>query len=142
MHFPLLLALALLPFTHVAAQAQLVGPPAPRASEPEKCEESAPDAEEIVVCGERYDDSEKYRIPAELRDRGQIETRHRSWDAQFRDMQSVERYSSQTVGPGGYLQNSLQRDCEWRAARQQAQGRQTDCTRRMRPDEPTDWQRR
>jgi hypothetical protein len=123
------------------AQPPLVGPPAPTAPKP-KCVPSAPDAEEIVVCGERYDEDSPYRIPRELRERGQIDQQDQSWDARVRDLESLDQYGSQTVGPFGYMQNSRQRDCEYRADRQRAQGRQIDCTRKLRPDDPADWQRR
>lgn len=123
------------------AQPPVVGPPAPITAQPE-CEPSDPDAEEIVVCGERYDEDSPYRIPRALRERGQIDQQNHSWDARVRDLESLDQFGSQTVGPFGYMQNSRQRDCEWRAARQQAQGRQADCTRKARPDAPTDWQRR
>jgi hypothetical protein len=143
MRIPLLAALALLPLSHAAAGAQQVGPPAPPPASPQReCGENPADDGEIVVCGRRYDEDSPYRIPRELRGRGQIEQRHQSWDARVRDLESLDQYSSQTVGQFGYLQNAQQRDCEYRAARQQAQGRQIDCTRRVRPDEPTDWQRR
>jgi hypothetical protein len=142
MHIPLLLALPLLAFTAAAAGAQpQVGPVLPRVTQKPDCKEQQND-EEIVVCGERYDEDSPYRIPRELRDRGPIEDRHQSWDARVRDLESVDQYSSQTVGPFGYLQRSRQMNCEWLAERQIAQGRQPDCTRKPRPNEPTDWQRR
>jgi len=142
MRIPLLLPLALMLFAHGAAGAQQIGPIVPQTANPKPCAQAPADDEEIVVCGERYDEDSPYRIPRELRERGQIADRDASWDARVRDLESIDRYSSQTVGPFGYLQNSQQRDCEYRAARQQAQGRQMDCTRKVRPDEPTDWQRR
>jgi hypothetical protein len=144
MRIPLLRLLAILPFLAAGpcATAQpVVGPPAPITAKPD-CPPPDPGSEEIVVCGERYDEDSPYRIPRELRDRGPVEDQHQSWDARVRDLESVDRYSGQTVGPFGYLQNSRQRDCEWRAERQMAQGRQPDCTRRIRPNEATDWQRR
>jgi hypothetical protein len=142
MYIPLLLTLPLLAFTAVAAGAQQIGPIVPPITQKPKCAERPADDEEIVVCGERYDEDSPYRIPRELRDRGPVEDRQMSWDARVRDMESVDRYSSQTVGQFGYLQHSRQVDCEWRAARQERQGRQPDCTRRVVPDKPTDWQRR
>jgi hypothetical protein len=144
MRIPLLLTLALVPITHAAAAAQQIGPALPRITKPPqpKCEENPADGEEIVVCGQRYDEDSPYRIPRELRNRGPVDDRQQSWDARVRDMESVDRYSSQTVGPFGYLQRSEQMKCEWLADRQLAQGRQPDCTRKPRPDAPTDWQRR
>jgi hypothetical protein len=121
----------------------LMGPVVPRPRTTRRqCEEPDPNADqsEIVVCGERSDDS-PYRIPRGLRDQGLIEDRDMSWDARTRDMEAVERFSSQTVGPAGMSQRSRQVDCEWRAARQIAQGRQPDCGRRSQPDSDTDWQR-
>jgi len=134
-------AIAILAAAPLARAQPPVGPRAPITAQRE-CPPPDPTSNEIVVCGERYDEDSPYRIPRELRERGQIDQRHQSWDARVRDLETLDRYSSQTVGPFGYLQNSQQRDCEYRAARQQAQGRQIDCTRRVRPDEATDWQRR
>ncbi len=141
MRIPLLLTLPLLAFTAAAAGAQQIGPIVPQVQKPGCAEQPAND-EEIVVCGERYDENSPYRIPRELRDRGPVEDRQMSWDARVRDMESLDRFSSQTVGQFGYLQRSRQVDCEWRAARQERQGRQPDCTRSIVPDKPTDWQRR
>ena len=125
-----------------AAQAQpVVGPPAPITPKPE-CKPSKPGDEEIVVCGERYDPDSPYRIPRELRNRGPVDDRQMSWDARVRDLDSVTQYGSQTVGPFGYMQRSRQQNCEWLAERQIAQGRQPDCTRKPRPNDPADWQRR
>lgn len=127
--------------THLAAQAP--GPSLPRfTAEPTCPAEGAADSEEIVVCGRRNEEDSPYRVPRELRDAGPIEDRHAAWGARVRDEQSLGRFSDQTVGPFGYLQRSRQMDCEWRAARQIAQGRQPDCTMRVGPDQPTDWQRR
>jgi hypothetical protein len=137
-----LLFLALLTMSGGAAAAQTVGPPAPQITEKPRCEPSGDDDEEIVVCGERYDENSPYRIPRQFRDREpEIADRDASFAARQRDMNSVEQYSSQTIGSGGWTQQSRQRECEWRADRQRAQGRQPDCTRRVRPDEATDWQR-
>ena len=144
MRIPLLILSAIVPLFAAApaANAQaVVGPPAPITAKPD-CPPPDPGSEEIVVCGERYDEDSPYRIPRELRNRGPVEDRHQSWDARVRDLESVEQYSSQTVGPWGYLQNSRQRNCEWLADRQLAQGRQPDCTRKPRPNDPADWQRR
>jgi hypothetical protein len=143
MRMPILLTLPLLAFTAMAAGAQpQFGPLAPQITEKPKCGEQPADSDEIVVCGERYDEDSPYRIPRELRNRGQIDQRDQSWDARVRDLESLDQYGSQTSGPFGYLQNSRQRDCEYRADRQQAQGRQIDCTRKLRPNDPADWQRR
>jgi hypothetical protein len=144
MRIPFLRLLAAVPLLAAAASGNAqppVGPPAPITARPD-CPPPDPESEEIVVCGERYDEDSPYRIPRELRDRGPVEDRHQSWDARVRDLESVEQYSSQTVGPFGYLQSSRQRNCEWLADRQLAQGRQPDCTRKPRPNEATDWQRR
>jgi hypothetical protein len=125
-------------------QAQpVVGPPAPVKPKPD-CKPSDPDSEEIVVCGERerYDEDSPYRIPRELRNRGPVDDRQQSWDARVRDLESANQWSSQTVGPFGYMQRSRQQNCEWLAERQVAQGRQPDCTRKPRPNDPADWQRR
>jgi hypothetical protein len=121
----------------------VVGPPAPAKPKPD-CKPSDPDSNEIVVCGERepYDEDSPYRIPRELRNRGPVEDRHQSWDARVRDLESAEQWSSQTVGPFGYMQRTRQQNCEWLAERQLAQGRQPDCTRKPRPNDPADWQRR
>jgi hypothetical protein len=150
MRIPFLRLLVAVPFLAAAqfAHAQAImgppsplGPPAPITAKPD-CPPPDPNSEEIVVCGERYDEDSPYRIPRELRDRGPVDDRQQSWDARVRDMESVDQYSSQTVGPWGYLQSSRQRNCEWLADRQLAQGRQPDCTRKPRPNEATDWQRR
>jgi hypothetical protein len=125
------------------AWSQLVGPTLPRVIEPRNCPEPDPNSDEIVVCGRGNDENSPYRIPRELRERrNQIEDRNMSWDARNRDMEAMERFSSANVGPSGMSQNSRRQDCEWRAARQEAQGRQPDCGRRSQPDRPTDWQRR
>lgn len=128
----------------VAAQPQTMGPVLPRVVPERRCPEPDPNApsDEIVVCGERTTDDSPYRIPRALRDSGPVRDQDASWDARTRDMESLERFSSQNVGPSGMTQRSRQVDCEWRAARQLAQGRQPDCTRRTVPDSPTDWQRR
>jgi hypothetical protein len=85
MRIPLLLTLPLLAFTAAVAGAQpQVGPVLPRVTEKPDCKERQND-EEIVVCGERYDEDSPYRIPRELRNRGPVEDRHQSWDARVRD---------------------------------------------------------
>jgi hypothetical protein len=124
-----------------APRPSLVGPVVPRPTVTRRqCENPDPSAEELLVCGQRSDNS-PYRIPNELRNQGIVEDRDMSWDARTRDMEAVERFSSANVGPSGMSQNSRRRDCEWRAARQVAQGRQPDCGSRSRPDSDTDWQR-
>ena len=133
--FPAFLLLA-------ALQPAEFGPPVPPARvTPERDCRSSDDPDEIVVCGESSENS-PYRIPQEFRNQRSDEDRHASWTARVQDEESVARFDDQVTGGGGYLRNSLQRDCQWRAARQEAQGRRPDCTRRVRPDEATDWQRR
>lgn len=127
------------------AQPTLMGPIVPRARSQRTCEQPDPDSQgsdEIVVCGQDSENS-PYRIPRALRQRqNQIEDSGMSWDARTRDMEAMERFSSQNVGPSGISQRSRQIDCEYRVARQIAQGRQPDCGARSRRDQPTDWQRR
>jgi len=81
---------------------------------------------EIVVCGRRAP-VDRYRIPVELRQRT-LESRNYSWAARARDEREAARYEDQVTGPGGALHRSRQRDCEWRAERQQLTGRQIDCS--------------
>lgn len=122
-------------------QPTLMGPVVPRPVVTQRqCEEPDPNSEEMLVCGQRGDNS-PYRIPRELRNQGIVEDSEMSWDARTRDMEAVERFSSANVGPSGMTQNARQRDCEWRAARQIAQGRQPDCGRRDRRDTGRDWER-
>ena len=83
-------------------------------------------ADEIVVCGRRPT-TERYRIPAELR-QAPMTTRNYSWAARARDELEAGRYEDQVTGPGGAFNRSRQRDCEWRAERQQLTGRQIDCS--------------
>lgn len=138
-----LLAVSTQPAPVVGPPAPVVDPPAPapRASRP-PCPEQPVVGEEIVVCGERYDENSPYRVPQQFRNQRSDEDSHASWTARVNDEEAVGRFSDQTVGPFGYLQRSRQRDCEWRAARQEARGRRPDCGVRNRPDQPTDWQRR
>ena len=126
-----------------------IGPPAPapvRPRPPEGAEgaEGEPPGEdgEMVVTGERYDENSPYRVPMQFRNLRSDDDRDASSTARINDLESLERFGSQTVGPFGYLQAGRQRDCEWRAARQQAQGRRPDCGARNRPNAPDDWQRR
>ena len=101
----------------------IVGPPAP--AEPRCSTNAAQD--EIVVCGERYDEDSPYRIPRQFRGQGLIEDRHVSWDTRFRDQEALERFSNQNIGASGITQRSRQVDCEWRVARQQLRGERPDC---------------
>jgi hypothetical protein len=106
-----------------------------------RCAPSSAADNDVTVCGRRRE-TDRYRVPIELRDNRPIDARNESPVAAQREERSLDRFSAQTVGPGGYLQHSRQIDCEWRAARQTLQGRQPDCTVRIGPDEPTDWRRR
>jgi len=124
------------------AAEQQIGPPAPKIVQEPGCEDEPADGDEIVVCGRADDEDSPYRLPREFRDLPSHDDRDASHAARQRDLDALDQYGSQTVGPSGALQRSRQTDCEWRAARQEAQGRRPDCTRRNRPDEATDWQRR
>lgn len=119
----------------------VVGPPAPAAPRPESEEQPGEDGE-MVVTGERYDENSPYRVPMQFRNQRSDDDRDASWTARINDEEAVARFGDQTVGPFGYLQRGRQRDCEWRAARQEAQGRRPDCGARNRPNAPDDWQRR
>jgi hypothetical protein len=119
---------------------QSVSRPLPRITDGVRCDSSSGD--DITVCGRRPANNDRYRIPAEVRDDGPVDARNESRVAAQREAESLDRFSAQMVGPGGYLQHSRQIDCEWRAARQTLQGRQPDCTVRIVPDAPGDWQRR
>lgn len=122
-----LLLLALLPIAGAAA-GQTVGPPAPApiVKQPD-CDPEAAEDNEIVVCGDRYDENSPFRVPKQFRNQRSDEDRHASWTARIQDEESLSQFGSQTVGPSGYLQNSRQRDCEWRAARQEMRGERPDC---------------
>ena len=137
-------ALRLIPVPAALAAANPVAQPAPlalpRMIVVVRCVPSSATDNEVTVCGRR-DGDVRYRIPAELRDNGRIDARNESRVAAEREERSLERFGAQTVGPGGLFQYSRQIDCEWRAARQTLQGRQPDCTVRVGPDEPGDWQR-
>jgi hypothetical protein len=138
------LGLVLVPAALAAAQPGLgqSAPAAlPRLIDRAHCAPSSAPGNEVVVCGRRSE-NDRYRIPVGLRDDGPIDARSESSVARQREEGSLERFGAQTVGPGGYLQHSRQIDCEWRAARQELQGRQPDCTVRIGPDAPGDWQRR
>lgn len=137
------LRLAFAPAALAIAQ-PAIGQPAttfPRAIDDGRCAPSPGADDEVTVCGRRGE-NDRYRVPAELRDHGPIDARSESPVAARREEGSLERFGAQTVGPGGYLQHSRQIDCAWRAARQTLQGRQPDCTVRIGPDRPSDWQRR
>lgn len=110
--------------------APMMGPPAPIVKD-QKCEQPEPGSDEVVVCGENLEDS-PYRIPRELRHRETHEDSSASWSARVQDEQSLARYSNQNVGASGMSQRSRQVDCEWRVARQQAEGRRPDCNRQIR----------
>jgi len=132
-----------------SAQPAQIGPPVPvtRAAPVRECrdepaEGEPAEGEEIVVCGERYDENSPYRVPQQFRDQPSDDDAHASWDARWRDEEALGRFSDQMTGGSGYLQRSQQQRCEWLAARQQAQGRRPDCGRKPRPDAATDWQRR
>jgi len=121
------------------AMAQQVGPTLSPSESDSACPPTSA-GDEIVICGRR-DDGTRYRIPSALRDAGPIPLSHMSHAARMRDLASVSRYDAQSVGPGGYLQRTAQASCEWVAARQAAQGRQIDCTRKNRGDAEDDWTR-
>lgn len=112
----------------------------PRSTRPQPCPDEQ--GEDIVVCGQRYDENSSFRIPQELRNQRSDEDRHASWEARWRDEQIVGSFASQSVGPSGFMQANRERDCQWRAERQTLQGRRPDCGRRNRPDDVSDWQRR
>lgn len=125
-------------------QPAVVGPPAPPPRRPpgQECTgEPGPDGE-MVVCGERYDENSPYRVPQQFRNQRSDDDRDASWTARINDEEAMARFGDQTVGPFGYLQGRRQRECEWRAERQEAQGRRPDCGARNRPDQPDDWRRR
>ena len=84
---------------------------------------------EIVVCGRRPG-GERFRIPPELR-ASPPSSRNHSWAARARDEREASRYEDQVTGPGAAFNRARQRDCEWRAERQQLTGRQIDCSRRV-----------
>lgn len=118
-----------------AAHVAVLAPPAdparpalamPRIVAEEKCERGSPEAE-IVVCG-RSNRDKSYRIPEELREQPALDRRDASWATRARDERSLQRYSDQMVGSGGYLQHSRQIDCEWRMERQAIEGKPLDCT--------------
>lgn len=87
-------------------------------------------ADEIVVCARRLPD--RYRVPPTLRE-PPLDPRNYSWAARARDERERARYDDQASGPGGWLNYTRQRDCQWRAERQELLGRQVDCSRRVTP---------
>ena len=111
----------------------VAGPPVPRIVQRQRCQQSD-DPDEVVVCGQDHENS-PYRIPRDLRDTGEVRDEHASFDAQTRDLEALDRFSSQNIGHSGLSQHSRQVDCEWRAARQVAAGRRPDCGRRRRSGE-------
>ena len=59
---------------------------------------------EIVICG-RLDESERYRIPEELRETGEEDPEGTAWAARAKSLEFVGRsgiQSCSTVGPGGF----------------------------------------
>jgi hypothetical protein len=122
------------------ASARIYGPSPPEAGADAACDPSGSDPDSIVVCAKRNPGT-RYRIPEVLRDMGPIDSAHASRLANERDARSADAYGAQAVGPSGYLQRARQAGCEWRVARQLSQGRQPDCTRKNRKDDPADWQR-
>ncbi|MFN3727582.1 MAG: hypothetical protein ACK4SZ_14910 [Allosphingosinicella sp.] len=132
----IVMAAEALPAQHAApapSAPEVAGPPLPRIVQRQRCQQSD-DPDEVVVCGQNHENS-PYRIPRELRDTGEINDEHASFDAQTRDLEALERFSSQNIGHQGIAQHSRQVDCEWRAARQVAAGRRPDCGRRRRSGE-------
>lgn len=95
----------------------------------------------MVVTGERYDENSPYRVPQQFRNLRSDDDRDASSTARINDLESLERFGSQTVGQHGWMQGSRQRECQWRAERQMAQGRRPDCGARLRPDSDDDWRR-
>ena len=123
----------------------MVGPPAPVAPRPRTEGEEPPEEGEdgeMVVTGERYDENSPYRVPMQFRNQRSDDDQDASWTSRVNDEEAVQRFGSQTVGQSGWLQGSRQRECQWRAERQMAQGRRPDCGARSRPNSDDDWQRR
>lgn len=132
-------------FVIMVMQPAQIGPPVPPPPPVRRreCSDQPPaEGEEIVVCGEVYDENSPYRVPQQFRNQRTHDDVAASWTSRVNDEESVQRFSSQNVGAGGASQHSRQVDCQWRAARQEAQGRRPDCGARVRPNEATDWQRR
>jgi len=130
---PLVAQTAVQPAAPAPAAPEVAGPPLPRIVQRQRCQASD-DPDEVVVCGQNQENS-PYRIPRELRDTGEVTDENASFDAQTRDLESLERFSGQNVGHQGIAQRSRQVDCEWRAARQVAAGRRPDCGRGRRSGE-------
>jgi len=128
----------------------MVGPPAPAGVgappppvQPRPEGEEPPEEEgEMVVRGERYDENSPYRVPQQFRNQRSDEDRDASWTARINDEEAMGRFDNQTVGQGGGLRALRQQECQWRAERQQAQGRRPDCGVRSRPNRADDWERR
>ena len=118
---------ALLSATGQPGAAEVAGPPVPPIVQRQRCEQSD-DPDEVVVCGQNHDES-PYRIPRELRQTREVDDEHVSWDTRVRDMEALERFSSQNVGRSGMSQHSREVDCEWRVARQELRGERPDCGR-------------
>src|SRR4051794_5064699 len=76
----------------------------PHAVDDTRCATPAREGE-VVVCGRRRE-SDRYRIPIELRDHGPIDARSESPVTAQREERSLDQFGAQTVGPGGYLQHS------------------------------------
>ena len=79
---------------------------------------------EVVVCGRRAE-SERYRIPEELRDTGDDDPESTSWAVRAESLEYVGRtgiQSCSTVGPGGVsgCWNEMVR--AWRRDRRQGDG--------------------
>jgi hypothetical protein len=128
-----LLSVAGQPVMAQPATPEIAGPPLPRIVQQQRCQQSD-DPDEVVVCGQDHENS-PYRIPRELRDTGEVRDEHASFDAQTRDLETLERFSGQNIGHQGMAQHPRQVECEWRAARQVAAGRRPDCGRRRRSGE-------
>jgi hypothetical protein len=124
-------ATCLLLLAPVPLAAQAVGPPLPSPARQQSCPEKPADSDEIVVCGQSEEDS-PYRVPPQFRNQESMQDRDASWTTRVRDEQSLGRFSGQNDGPAGISRHSRQVDCEWRVARQIAQGQRPDCTRQLR----------
>jgi hypothetical protein len=126
----------------LSQQPGMIGPPAQTPIVPPRrdCAADA-DPDEIVVCGETNEDS-PYRVPREFRNMPSDLDGDASASTRIWDNDTVLRYEDQVSGPFAYMNYGRQLDCQWRVAQQERQGRRPDCRARIKPDEPTDWQRR
>ena len=91
------------------------GDPCPRAAS----------GDEIVVCGRRPE-TERYRIPKELRDQPSDDPENTSWAVRAESLEYVGRTGTQscsTVGPGGFTGCWDQMVRAWRAERAQRTAR-------------------